>query len=767
LFFYALLFLAGALSQFVVDTPQIAGYLAVVAVCCLLTIFALSAWLKRFKTYLLCFFAGLFWANANIVYWQYTANSGLEKPQVAQLEGSVCSIPVKQFDSWRFDFCVHRINDKLLPLWQKHKFKASWNKFADPPETPIRAGQRWQLSAKLKPIHGRINPASFDYEKWLIAEGYRGTLSVRKNAQQLKSDDWSLSYYKTRQSIYDYFKSLLPENDNKGLLLAILIGERAEINDHQWQVFQDSGTSHLLAISGLHVGIAALWAYWLILFIWRSSATLCRWQSAQSVAEIASLLAAIAIVLLSGLGLPAQRALIMLALFLVSRWSGRHYSLFSLLGMALIIILILQPFAVLSVSFWLSFSAVFIIALVLNRRMFNKSWLNWLQVNWYLYLALIPIGWLFFGKISWVALLANLLLIPVATFVLTPLLYLGALISVFSAYLATMVFWLADLVMSLSFFVQTYLAKINFELLPASHNGITFFTLVLLLTLVLLPRKIVSPLTLLPLFLLLVLPARQSSQPALNSWVFDVGHGLVIYLETPQGNLIYDTGWGNGEFATINSTLLPFLKQKRVSRLNKVIISHADADHRGGLEYLLAEFDVAELIAGEQLNQHSSQNCHLYPDWQWGDVSFSFLSHTADSKQADFKVRQGNNRSCVLSVNYRGQNILLAGDIEKAAERRLLKSGLAQHDFVVAPHHGSKTSSTSEFVQRVNPAHVIFSTGYANQWNFPRPEVVYRYQSQGSKIWITHRDGAISIYADKNRQLQISALRHEDPYFWR
>lgn len=760
MFYRAVAALVGMLSLYWLSQPFQAQLTAGGAILCLFIDRILG---KRFG--ILSFFSlGVLWACIHLLFWFYQTRQIIPQNQVAQIAGYVCSIPQSSNQTTRFDFCVDRIGKRTLAFWQSNKIRVTWGKYAVVADPIVKAGQHWQLQVKLKPVHGKVNLHAFDYEKWLVSENYIGTASVRKRAQLLTGFNPSASYHKYRQAIFDKLFQLTADNASQGLMLALLMGERGGLSDDNWKVFQASGTAHLLAISGLHIGIAALWSYWIISFLWRRSKRLCRWIATPLAAEVASLAGALILYALSGLGLPATRAVIMLSIFLVCRWSGIYLRMLNVLGFALLLILIIHPFAVLSMSFWLSFSAVLTIALVLDREIAQAHpWLSWLKINGFLYLAMMPVSWLFFGQVSWVALLANLILIPLTTFILTPLLYIGAILSLFAAHLSKFVFDVVDWIFSLSYVLQSHFANWNSLLEFHSLPGGAILAATLLLVLIILPRKLPFKWLALPLSVMLLLPGSSSreQQSLLKVWVFDIGQGLAIYMETPQNNLIYDTGWGNRDYALIKSSVLPFIKRQGIQHIDKVIISHDDADHSGGLPWLKELVSVDEIIAGESLLTSPSTSCHRYPNWIWQGLLFEFI------KVVKPGVHQGNNSSCILAVKAEDFSLLLPGDIERQVERILLRQGISQFDFLIAPHHGSNTSSTQSFVESVQPKHVIFSTGFGNQWAFPKQQVVDRYQAINSQIWVTHRDGAIFIELDNNGQVEIDGLRHSSSYFWR
>jgi len=728
-----------------------------------------SAKIQSLKIFLL----GLIWASLNIYFWSNHSSQAISSPINADVDGYICSIPERKNNRFQFDFCIEQINNKRIQYAQFDRFKFSWGRYAPQPLEPLKSGQYWRFKAKLKPPHGRYNHGSFDYQKWMLAQGYAGVGQVKRDPanklpELLTKTSFRSGYHRVRQNVYEKLMSLLPDNQFRGMLIALGMGERGGINQQQWDVLRQSGTSHLLAISGLHVGVAALWSYWLVLLVWRLSERLCLFVPAQKVAEAGSLLGGLSILLLSGMGLPAQRAFLMLLVFIISRWRGLHYGLTSVLGIALILILLWHPFAVLSASFWLSFIAVFIIALVLNRQVmqpnkkFNSKLIVWLKINGFLFLTMLPLSIIFFDMFSIVSILANLILIPIASFLLIPVLYFAMLLTLFSETAAVWLYYFASMLIEFVFWIQFNLASINQDFSGIKLSEVSVLLLVLLVCLVLLPRNIYSKVNYLPVLLifLLVLPLSEKTK-YFEMTVFDIGQGLSVYIETPEGELLFDTGWGNKEYALANSTIIPFLESRNRQTIDKVIISHGDSDHAGGLDKLSEYLQIKELIVGETIKGKRSKSCHGYPGWVWSNIKFEFLAHLPPTRLV------GNNASCVLSIRTAQGSILLTGDIEKSAEMALVKNGLKQHDILVAPHHGSKTSSNKNFVARLAPLEVIFSTGYNNQWQFPKTEVVDRYKLQSSRVWVTHVNGAIIIALNsEDGLLSVTSLKQSNPHFW-
>lgn len=812
----AVTFLLGLSSIFWLQNLQQAIYLA-----CISFVFLIVLITAKFKRVLIssCWvsiFAGLFWAGLSVGFWLNTTPLLLSTPQTEQIQGYVCSLPVQHHTSSRkskikplssqsqakfqtittrlsFDFCMTDFSKNNMGLLQANKVRLSLYRADQEAIKKIIGGSYWHFTARLKPIHGRLNPGGFDYEKWLLSEGFIGTGYIKSHQPLKITPSLKASYHGWRQHLFQSLNRLVPNGQSKGLILALAIGERSAISAEQWQAVKDSGTSHLLAISGLHIGIAALWSYYFCLFIVTRMSFIIQRIPAQRIAEVGSLLGALSIALISGFGYPAQRALLMLLIFLVSRWSGRYRSLSHLLAFSVIAIVITQPFAVLTVSFWLSILAVSVIVLLLSYRQKINSkhpkFKDWLRINWFLFVGLMPITWFVFDSISVVGFIANLLLIPLTSFVTTPLIYVGLLCLAISDNLALILFKLADLSVQLTYYIQLMLAELN-QVASVSSLPIALFVLILLATIILLiPSKLPFKTLVLPIALIMALYFSQTKQhPIFKMVVFDIGQGLAIHIAVGDKNILYDTGYGNGDFSMANSALLPYFKRNGISRLDALILSHSDADHAGGLEDLKRNLLIDKIYQGEATDS-TGLNCHETKAWQWKTIDFQFLPHLYNSENNNrLSQPHGNNASCVLQITlpfstdsdldsdsgsgsetgtWPGKfTLLLTGDIEKKAEKALVKNGLSKMDLLVAPHHGSLTSSTIGLVNSTQPKQVIFSTGYANQWKFPRQKVLDRYRQIDSDIYITHQVGAITLQLEQNGKIMISTERSSFPHFW-
>jgi len=264
--------------------------------------------------------------------------------------------------------------------------------------------------------------------------------------------------------------------------------------------------------------------------------------------------------------------------------------------------------------------------------------------------------------------------------------------------------------------------------------------------------------------------------------VLDVGQGLAVVVQVQVSGqhktLVYDTGPSSGDrFNAGDAIVAPYLKTQGIKRIDKLVVSHSDNDHAGGATALLKAFPVKQFIVGEALafdhDDVRQTDCNQLPDWQWEDVRFQFLfnpiSELARSAQQNVKARiNNNNQSCVLVIRYHDQTILIPGDIESPVEHSLLQDPALPSDItlLIAPHHGSNTSSTNAFVAQLHPQTVVFSAGYRSRYGHPHPLVQTRYREIGSRAYTTAETGQLQFVWDGEGRLRVSAMRFDQPRYW-
>lgn len=615
---------------------------------------------------------------------------------------------------------------------------------------PLQVGQRWHLRLRLKRLHGMYNPGSFDYQGWLFQQGIRATGYVRSaDTNQRLSEDIEASLFdRWRLQVGRTIDQTLAGTAGAGLLRALVIGDREGISQQQWEIFRRSGTNHLVAISGLHIGIVAGWVLLIGGRLWRLSGRLCQWIAAPRAAAVMALVAALLYAGLSGFGVPAVRALVMLMTVLGGVIAARPVRPFSALCIALLVILLYDPMAVLSAGFWLSFVAVAVILAGIGGRLTRplERWRSLLRVQWLVTLGLAPLLLLWNLGVSPLAPLVNLLAVPLFSLLLVPLALLGALVSSLTLTLGAPMLVAAGWLLQMATVGLGKAAGLPFDLITSASLPLwCWLASFMAVVLILLPRGV--PGRWLSLLLLLPLVSYQEPPLAEGEVVFtllDVGQGLAAVIQTRNHTLLYDAGprFSSG-FNAGESVVLPYLRQRGISSLDKAVVSNGDMDHRGGIGAVVSHLPVEEVISGEpgRITVADVRHCQAGEEWLWDGVIFRLIH---PGVEADWR---GNNASCVLLVESPGGRILLTGDIEREAEAALLATAPADlaADLVVVPHHGSRTSSTLPFVRAVSARWALVSSGYRNRYGFPLEEVVGRWRSQGGQVFNTAQGGALTL----------------------
>ncbi len=726
--------------------------------------------------------AGFSWAllQAQLI---LTPSLALElEGQNVLIQGHVVSLPEQKSNDrrgrTRFEFTVESLSHagKFYPTPGRIRLSA----YRTSQLGELHAGQRWQLLVRLKQARGMMNPGSFDYEAWLFQHRIRATGYIRKSSKNhmLTADTSSCLVLCVREEIRDKIVTLTTDSEYTGLLLALSIGERSLITPAQWQWLRQTGTSHLVAISGLHVGLIAGLMFLLMNRFWRLSANLVLFYPAPKAAAWAAMLGALVYAALAGFSVPTQRALIMLSGVMLGIIFNRRLSPGRTLALALLLVLIVDPLAVMAAGFWLSFLAVWVIVYGLAARLGSAGkWRQWWRAQWWVTLGLMPVLLLFFQQVSLIAPLANALAIPLVSMLVAPLSLLGSVLLLFDPDWAAPVLQLALWLLAILADYLRFLAALPYASWSASILSLPSIILCIFGMLWLLaprgiPARWLGTVMLLPvLFGRFDVPASAEAQFTL----LDVGQGLAAVVQTKNHLLVFDTGARFGaNFNMGDAVLIPFLRNLGIQKIDRLILSHADNDHLGGAAALLAEIPALKIFGSdvEKIKQKGFRlplkSCLKGQQWNWDGVVFRML-------HPPLKTRlQRNNRSCVLMVEAGGQRLLLSGDIEKAAERELVRTyaGDLHADVLIAPHHGSKTSSTVAFIDAVSPQYVLYPLGYRNRYGFPHPEVFARYQSRQILSLLSSNTGAIQFtLGANNRQhpepgLRPQLFRQAQGHFW-
>ncbi len=670
------------------------------------------------------------------------------------IEGEIIGLPQANSRRTRFDFEVTRSAIQL-----PEKIRLSWYY----PKQRLQIGQRWRFFVKLKAPHGSLNAGGFDYEKWLFSQhiGATGYIRQADNARLLASN-FSLSV--VRQQLIELLSQQQISRDSLALVKALALGYKSEISREQWRVLSHSGTNHLMAISGLHIGLVAGFIYFLARWCWLRL-PMNRWF-APNIAMSAALVSALGYAFLAGFAIPTQRALIMLIVVSITLFLKRHSRPLDVLLLALGLIVLLNPLAVLSSGLYLSFAAVAVIMYSVSARLRRASKLSsFLKIQAIIGLSLLPILLLFFQSVSLIAPLANLLAVPVVSFIVVPLSLLAVSLLSLLPECSALLLVIVDEVLTLLWTYLSYLVELPFAYITLPKpDTISLILAILGMLLLLAPRGI--PMRYLAVFLLAPLFLTTQQRPLVGEmWLtlLDVGQGLSVVIETAEHQLVFDTGAKFSEqFDMGNAVLVPFLKSRHIEKVDTLIISHADNDHIGGAESLLAVMPVDTILSSVPEKLPNAKLCKVGMSWYWDGVKFEMLSPTSQSF-----FDNENDNSCVLKVSSQYGSVLLTGDIEAAAEQTLVASmpDKLAADVLIASHHGSKTSSSEPFLAAVQPEIILIPADSPNRFHFPHKVVLERYQAMAAKYYVTGEKGALAIKFN-NEILQVKSYREEQRAYW-
>jgi len=633
----------------------------------------------------------------------------------------------------------------------------------EPAYTP-RSGERWQFQVTLRRPRGLANPGGFDYEAYLVAHGISATgTALRDGALRLESAS-VLSIDHWRERLRDHLDDRLRAAAHRDLLLALLLGDGAAISREQWRTFRNTGTVHLFVVSGLHIALSGGAVLWLGRLWWRGP-----WGASRRLSYVLgcvpAFIAALAYALLAGFNLPIQRALVMFTILLWTQASWRENAARDGLITAFWLLLLGDPLAARDAGFWFSFIVVTAMLLTLcgHRAAAPARW-RWWRTQWAIFAASLPVLLVLCGQFTALALPANALAIPWSTLLTMPLAFAALACDGPLPALAAPLWRAADWsLVGLSRYLQ-WLEHGGASAIwqPSRLDTPTLLCAAVFAVLMLLPRatpgRLLAPLLLVPL----LWPRLDAPAPgALRVTVIDVGQGLSVLVETARHALLYDTGPVFGSGATVAElAILPLLQRRGVTRLDLLVVSHRDSDHAGGWRTVVDAVPVRGLLVGDALGAPGEAPCRAGQRWRWDGVEFEMLH-----PQAQRTV--GNNNSCVLRIGNGAGSVLLSGDIERAAEHRLLaRGGLRPTTVLLAPHHGSRTSSGADFIERLRPHYVVFSTGHRNRFHHPNAGVVARYQTAGARLFDTADSGALVFALDEHGVAQITEQRRRDRHYW-
>lgn len=670
------------------------------------------------------------------------------------VEGTVLSLPGQV--SPRFDFRIEALDgDPACAVCGR--VRLGWR--AAP---TLRLGQRWRLAVRLKAPRGFSNPGLFDYERWLFERGHVATGYVREReiAPELLASASGVPAW--RQGVLDRVNAALQGTELDAVIAALATGERSAMTEAQWAVFRTTGTGHLVAISGLHVGLVAGMVF---VFFRRFSGRWNLWLPAPRLAAILGLAAAVFYAALAGFSLPTRRALIMLSAAFLGPLLGRAIAPVQGLSLALLLVVAIEPGSVLAPGFWLSFGAVAVILFIASARGGGADWWRWGRTHLLVAIGLAPLSLAWFAQTSLVAPLANLIAVPWVSAFVVPWVLMGVVLGMVGGPLATLADWalresesmLAGLWPLLEWLGQWEWAAWQ----PIFAGHLALWALGLAFVLFAAPRGWPGRWLVIPLLVPVFWPARVPTPPSggFELTVLDVGQGLSAVVRTANHTLLYDTGPSYaGGFDAGARIVLPYLRSQAIDTLDMLLISHGDNDHRGGLEGVLSGLGARRLITGEPARVPGAAPCHAGMGWTWDGVRFRVLGPKPGQGTA------GNDASCVLRIETASDALILTADLESSGEDYLLAE---QAEYLPAgvlqiPHHGSASSSQPAFVTAVRPRIGIVTAGYRNVFRLPREDVLMRYRGQGTNIRDTRFDGALRVNFPPDRLAEVTYAQRVD-----
>jgi competence protein ComEC len=690
--------------------------------------------------------------------------------QKLKIKGTISSVVEEnEIHRAKFVFKVTKLYDQSS-TWQLPAYvHLSWNKA----KHKLQPGDILSLNIKLKRPRNYANPGSFDSEKYffqqrIVAVGYVVEGSDNK---VLKHNFFLSPLNLVRQYLNSAINRALAGQEFKSIISSLVLGLRGDLSTQHTAVLQATGTAHLLAISGLHIGILSGICFVILRYLWRYLPR--RWlqMPAPSVSAGVSLIICILYAGLAGFSIATQRSIIMLAVFLAGILLRRKMSTLHSYSLALLLVLLWDPFAVLAPGFWFSFIAVGFLLYALRHKSVPKTKLSkivaWLKPQIVIFIALLPITLFYFGKSSLIAPVANMIAIPWVSFLVLPLSLCATIFMPFTTQFSATLLQLAERSFAYLWIVLDHLTKIPTLNFAAADQNVVLIMLGATLGAIIIllpagsPRKWLGILGLLPLFFLSpnIIPHGQA-----DFILLDVGQGLATVIRTQKHILVYDTGPRLREDLDLGArVVVPYLQQLGIDKIDRLVISHIDNDHIGGAKSLLEKIKVNSILISDErgLPNHTAATCSAGQTWEWDGVRFTML-------HPDPAVinKKRNDQSCVLMVEAGDHKILLTGDIEKRTEKQLIDhyGSNLRADILLVPHHGSKSSSSLEFIRAVQPKYALIPAGYKNQYGHPKPEILQRYEQLGVEVLRTEYEGAISLRLGGD--LLPSSYRKDQQHFY-
>ncbi|HEY4080049.1 MAG TPA: DNA internalization-related competence protein ComEC/Rec2 [Burkholderiaceae bacterium] len=672
------------------------------------------------------------------------------------LIGTVDSLPSRVqgqggVAGWRFEFALDEAHsgassaDPILHL-PPRMLLSIYAQAGEPPPT-LHAGERWQWVVRLKRPHGGVNPFGFDYELWLLDQNLRATGTVRPEGRHLLAPSPWWSVDRLRQRMREALQRAVPDPSSSGVLAGLSLGDQSALGSNDWALMRRTGVAHLLSVSGSHVTMFAWLAQGVIGWCWRRSRVLCMKVPAPRAAMWGGVLAALAYALFSGWGVPAQRTVWMLVTLAVLRQIGVRWPWALCLLVSAFVVTVIDPLAVSQAGFWLSFAAVALLMSSASQQ--SSAWRGALHAQWVATLGLAPLSLMFFQQISAVGLAANLVAVPLVGFVITPLAMLGVL----WAPLWQLGAWLSQMLLLWLRWLDGFGFAVWF--VPVAPAWAQVLGLIGGALLVLpLPWRLRA--CGFALLLPLLWPAPWRPAPGhFDLLAADIGQGTAVLIRTSRHDLLFDTGPQLAPDVDAGQrVLLPLLHGLGVNKLDLLVLSHRDLDHVGGAASVMAGLPVRRMLSSLEAEHRllhagvPQERCLTGQHWEWDGVGFEVVHPPPKRYTPEAK---SNTLSCLVRVvAANGRAALLTGDIEAAQEAELVASAVnIRSEVLMAPHHGSKTSSSEALLSAVKPQLAVVQAGYRNRFGHPALAILARYQAHDIAVVSSPECGALEWRSDR------------------
>ena len=674
----------------------------------------------------------------------------------------------------------------------------------------LALGQFYQMTLDIKPPHGYVNRGGFDQEKWLLQQGVQGTATVLYNQPITASEVQSMGWYRfvvdqrgllndlrlqVEKLRFEFRQQLLePNNDihlndfetarhsqEQGLLLGLLTGDRSGIDHATTQRFQVLGISHLLAISGPHVLLLAAMLTWLLMKTLHLFMRVGRLESLylkfpRQLFYIPIFLSLVSFyVVFTGFEIPALRTWLIACIASICLWQRWQISTLTMLLMAAVIVLILDCFAILSAAFWLSFVASGILLLIYRQVQKHESHpeatfvdhlkyafsVLW-QTQWRVFIALLPIVLWQFKAVSLLSPLVNLIAIPFLTVLIVPLNILSALIwqviPIIGEPLGELLWGLSAFLLSIFHSILKAIEPIANALhLPSFFTVMSLLCIAIAVAILMLPKGLIARYW--AIFFLIPILFQQSLRAHLTVDILDVGQGQAIAVHTQKHHILLDTGmgaWQDGQPTMGDRVIVPYLRDQGIRKLDEILLTHLDLDHRGGTDAIVREIAVKQLRSNEQKDGVTNYpdlpfiRCERGQSWHWDGVLFEVLSPISNERVESGLLQSANESSCVVLITTKNDmqdfKILMMGDAGWLTEYQLMRDYPdLEADILVLGHHGSRHSSAYDFLKQIQPKLAVISVGIDNRYGHPTPETIARLKALNIPYVDTAQMGGIHI----------------------